>query len=210
LQPPFGWVSDHPEITPPPNFHLRRDTTSAIKLAGTTIAENLEAVIAGHIARKLQLAGAPGISGLRLHRDDVVAAFPRSDITDHVFMTEAAIWLCVKQKTMVALVSDRPGGPALPTTRLTVRGSRTWRAIAAEELAAFDRRFVTPCKLAHERGLPSRSLTQRVPALGLPFALDSGVFKARFYCRDQLEAGVAALAIKHRPTAASRRALVER
>jgi hypothetical protein len=27
LQPPDGWVSDHPEITPPPNFHHLRDTT---------------------------------------------------------------------------------------------------------------------------------------------------------------------------------------
>lgn len=183
---------------------------SAIKLTGTTIAEVLEAVIVGRIERKLQIAGAPGTSGLRLHRDDVVAAFPRPDITDHVFMTEAAIWLCVKQKTMIALVSDRPGGPTLPTTRVTVRGSRTLRAIAADELAAFDRRFVTPCKLAYERGLPSRSLTQRVATLGLPFALDPAVFKARFYRRDQLVAAVAALAIKHRSTAASRRAVVER
>lgn len=183
---------------------------SAIKLTGTTIAKIVEAVVAGRIARKLQVVGAPGISGLRLHRDDILAAFPRPEITDHVFTTEAATWLCVKQKTMVALVSDRPGGPALPTTRVTVRGSRTWRTIVTAELAAFDRRFVTPCKLAHELGLPSRSLTQRVAALGLPFALDPAVFKARFYRRDQLEAAVAALAIRHRPTAASRRAAVER
>ena len=191
----------------PPDFVT---VASAIKLTGTTIAEILEAVIAGRIARKLQIAGAPGISGLRLHRDDVAAAFPRPDITDHVFMTEAATWLCVKQKTMAALVSDRPGGPTLPTTRVTVRGSRTWRTITTAELAAFDRRFVTPCKLAHELGLPSRSLTQRVAALGLPCALDPAVFKARFYRRDQLEAAVAALAIRHRRTVASRRALVER
>ena len=70
--------------------------------------------------------------------------------------------------------------------------------------------LLTPCKLAHELGLPSRSLTQRVAALGLPFALDPAVFKARFYRRDQLEAAVAALAIRHRPTAAARRVLVER
>jgi hypothetical protein len=125
-------------------------------------------------------------------------------------MTEAAILLCVKQKTMVALVADRPGGPVLPTTRVTVRGSRTLRAIAVAELAAFDRRFVTPCKLAHERGLPSRSLTQRVAALGLPHALDPEVFKARFHHRDQLEAAVASFAIKHQPSAASRRPLGER
>jgi hypothetical protein len=191
----------------PPDYAT---VASAIKLTGTTVAEILEAVIAGRIAGKLQITGAPGISGLRLHRDDVVAAFPRPDISNHVFMTEAAIWLCVKQKTMVALVSDRPGGPALSTTRVTVRGSRSLRAIAVEELAAFDRRFVTPCKLAHERGLPSRSLTQRIAALSLPCALDPAVFKARFYRRDQIEAAVAALAIKHRPTAASRRAVVER
>jgi hypothetical protein len=27
LQPPVGWVSVHPEITPPSNFHHFRDTT---------------------------------------------------------------------------------------------------------------------------------------------------------------------------------------
>lgn len=118
--------------------------------------------------------------------------------------------LRVEQKTMVALVSDRPDGPALPTTRVRVRGSRTLRTIVAEEHAAFDRRFVTHCKLSHERSLPSRSLAQMVAARGLPFALDPAVFKARFYRRDELEAAVAALAIRHRPTAASRRAVVER
>jgi hypothetical protein len=180
---------------------------SAIKLTGTTIAEIVEAVVAGRIVRKLRIAGTPGISGLRLHRDDVLAAFPRPDISDHLFMTEAAIWLCVKQKSMVALVANRAGGAVVPTTRVTVRGTRTLRAIAVAELAAFDRRFVTPCKLAHERGLPSRSLTQRVAALGLPLALDPEVFKARFHHRDELEAAVEALAIKDRPSVASRRPL---
>jgi hypothetical protein len=194
------------EASPPDYVTL----PSAIKLTGTTIAEIVEAVVAGRIARKLQIVGAPGVSGLRLHRDDILAAFPRPDVVDHVFTTEAAAWLCVKQKTMVALVGNRPGGPALPTTRVTVRGSRTWRTITTAELAAFDRHFVTPCKLAHELGLTSRSLTQRIAALGLPCALDPAVFKARFHHRDRLEAAVAALAIRHRPTAASRRAVVDR
>jgi hypothetical protein len=194
------------EAAPPDYVTL----ASAIKLTGTTMAEIVEAAVAGRIARKLRLDDAPGISGLRLHRDDVLAAFPRPEIRDHLFMTEAAILLCVKQKTMVALVADRPGGAVLPTTRVTVRGSRTLRAIAVAELAAFDRRFVTPCKLAHERGLPSRSLTQRVAALGLPHALDPEVFKARFHHRDELQAAVASFAIKHQPSAASRRPLRER
>jgi hypothetical protein len=70
--------------------------------------------------------------------------------------------------------------------------------------------LLTPCNLAHEFGLPSRSLTQRVAALGLPCALAPAVFKARFDRRDHLKPAISALAIRHWPTVASRRALVER
>jgi hypothetical protein len=70
--------------------------------------------------------------------------------------------------------------------------------------------LLTPCNLTNEFGLPSRSLTQRVAAHGLACALAPVVFKARFDRRDHLKAAVAALAIRHWPTVASRRALVER
>ena len=70
--------------------------------------------------------------------------------------------------------------------------------------------LLTPCNLANEFCLPCRSLTQRVAALGLPCALAPAVFKARFDGRDHLKAVVAALVIRHWPTVASRRALVER
>ncbi|WP_214606877.1 hypothetical protein, partial [Palleronia pelagia] len=30
LPPPVGWVSVHPEITPPSNFHHLRDTTTLV------------------------------------------------------------------------------------------------------------------------------------------------------------------------------------
>jgi hypothetical protein len=32
LAPPVGWVCNHPEITPPSNFHHRRDTTCGVGL----------------------------------------------------------------------------------------------------------------------------------------------------------------------------------
>jgi putative transposase len=47
LLPPVGWVSVHPEITPPSNFHHFRDTTAAIRkiIYTTNAVESLNRVL---------------------------------------------------------------------------------------------------------------------------------------------------------------------
>jgi hypothetical protein len=105
-----------------------------------------------------------------------------------------------------------------PTIIAELQGASDYGAYDADARFHLFRRLATrvrnetgtPCNLAHEFGLASRSLTQRVAAPSLPCALAPAVFKARFDRRDHLKAAVAALAIRHWPTVASRRALVER
>lgn len=176
---------------------------AAIRVAGMPAATLLGAILDGRLCDWQRIVDAPGIVGLRLHRDAVAALFPPHPVKAHRFLAEAAEWLAIPHPAMTALLRDRPGGPFLPTCRVPVKGRRHVRAIPEAALDAFDRQYVTSRKLARERAVYGMSLTPQVERLGLTPALDPDLLGARFYHRHELEAAVASLTLKPRPERAA-------
>ncbi|MEE4538925.1 MAG: hypothetical protein V2J51_10600 [Erythrobacter sp.] len=156
------------------------------------------AVLDGRFGSKQRIQGAPGITELRIYRNNALAAFQSPPQGAYRRLEEAAAWLAISQ-TALAILRELPQARAyFPTARIAFRDKRRLQAIPQAALDAFDRKYVTPAKLARELELSSWSMGHEVKKLNLIPVFDPEALGERFYCRRELEAGVATLSLKPR------------
>jgi hypothetical protein len=164
-------------------------------------------VLDGQLPTRQRVADAPGITGLRVKQEDVVALFPPEPLPGYRLLTEAAEWLGVPYASMAFLLRQREGGALIATEQVLHSRRGRIRAIPEAALAAFDDRYVTPRKLARELGIAGASLTLQIDKLDLSLAFDPALAKTRLYERDRLEAAISSLTLKRlQPTARCRSA----
>lgn len=176
----------------------------AARAVGHPTATVLGAVLDGRLRDRQRVGAATGITGLRLRREAVVALFPPEPLVGYRLLTEAAEWLGVPHSAMAFLLRARRGGALIGTEEVPNSRGRRIRAIPEATLAAFDRRYVTPRKLARELGVSGPSLTLQIDKLNLSPAFDPALAKARLYQRDKFELAIGSLTLKPlQPTARS-------
>ena len=179
----------------------------AARAAGGPVVAILGAVLGGRLPTRQRVAGAPGITGLRVQQDEVAALFPPEPLAGYRLLAEAADWLGVPYASMAFLLRQRQGGALIATERVQHSRRGLIRAIPEAALAAFDVRYVTPRKLARELGIAGASLTLQIDKLDLSPAFDPALAKTRIYVRDSLEGAIASLTLKRlKPSGGSRSA----
>lgn len=169
---------------------------AAARAAGQPVVTVLGAVLDGRLPERQRVADAPGITGLRVRQDAAVALFPPEPLVGYWLLTEAAEWLGVPYASMAFLLRNRQGGALIATEAVEQGRRRHVRAIPETVLAAFDRQYVTPRKLARELAVSGMSLTLQVDKLALSPVFDPSAVKTRLYWRVELEAAIRSLTLK--------------